>query len=61
MNDDDVTHGIQKHYSLPQQTLIFGHGNEEEVHVPSISSDTLRTKACKLPNVQSKTNKIMEF
>jgi hypothetical protein len=30
---DDVTHGIQEHFSPPQQTLIFGHGNEEEVYV----------------------------
>jgi len=36
MNDDDVTHGTQKYYNLPQQTFIFGHGIEEEVHVPSI-------------------------
>ncbi len=60
MNDDDVTHGIQKHYSSPQQTPIFGHGNEEEAHAPSIDSNTLRTRACKLLNVQSKTNKRME-
>jgi hypothetical protein len=47
MSDDDVTHGTQKHYSLSQQTPIFGHGNEEEVHAPSIGSNTPRTRACK--------------
>ncbi len=58
--DDDVTHGTQKHYSSPYQTIIFGHGNEKDVHAPSIGSNTLRTKACKLPDVQNKTNKRME-
>jgi hypothetical protein len=37
---DDVTHGTQKHFSPPQQTLILGHGNEEEVHAPFVGSDT---------------------
>jgi hypothetical protein len=60
VNDDDVTHGIQKHFSPPQYTPIFGHGNEEEVHVPSIGSNIPRTRACKLPNVQGKANKRME-
>jgi hypothetical protein len=54
MNDDDVTHGTQKHYNLPQQTFIFGHGIEEEVHAPSIGSNTPRPRACKLSSVQNK-------
>jgi hypothetical protein len=60
VSDDDVTHGTQEHYNPPKQTPIFGHGNEEEVHPPSIGSDILRTRACKLLGVKSKTNKKME-
>ncbi len=60
MSDDDVTQGTQEHYCPPQQTPIFGHGNEEEVRVPFIGSDTLRIRACKLSSVQGKTNKRME-
>jgi hypothetical protein len=60
VNDDDATDGIQKHSSPLQQTLVFGHGNEKEVHVPSVSSNTPRTRACKLLNVQGKANKRME-
>jgi hypothetical protein len=59
MSDDDVTHGTQKHYSLSQQTPIFGHGNEE-VHAPFVGLGILRTKTCKLFGVQSKANKRME-
>jgi hypothetical protein len=57
---DDVTQGTQEHYRPPQQAPIFGHGNEEEVHAPSIGSDTLRTRVCKLSSVQGKANKRME-
>jgi hypothetical protein len=57
MNDDDVTHGIQKDYSSPKQTPIFGHGNEEEVHAPSMGSNILKIRACKLLSVQNKTIK----
>ncbi len=60
VNDDDVTHGIQEHFDPPQQTPIFSHGNEEEVHVPSIGLDILKIKACKVFGVQGKVNKIME-
>ncbi len=55
-----MTQGIQEHSCPPQQVLVFSHGNEEEVHAPSIGSNTLRTKACKLPSVQGKANKRME-
>ncbi len=60
MSDEDVTQGIQEHSSPPQQVLVFSHGNEEESHAPSIGSNTLRTRACKLPSVQGKANKRME-
>ncbi len=60
MNDDDVTHGTQEHSTPPQQTNNFSHGNEEEIHVPSIGLDILNIRACKLFGVQSKGNKIME-
>jgi hypothetical protein len=50
-DDDDVTQGTQEHFSPPQQTLVFNHGNEKEVHAPSVGSNTLRIRACKLFNV----------
>jgi hypothetical protein len=37
---DDVTHGTQEHFSPAQQTLVLGHGNEEEIHAQSVGSDT---------------------
>jgi hypothetical protein len=37
---DDVTHGTQKHFSPPQQTLVLGYGNEEEVYAPFVGSNT---------------------
>jgi hypothetical protein len=37
--------------------MFFGHGNEEEVHAPFVSSNTPRTRACKLFGVQGKVNK----
>jgi hypothetical protein len=40
--------------------LFFNHGNEEEVHAPSVGSNTLRTRVRKSPNVQGKANKRME-
>ncbi len=40
--------------------MFFNHGNEEEVHAPSVGSNTLRSRASKLPNVQGKANKRME-
>jgi len=60
VSDEDVTEGIQEHSNPPQQVLVFSHGKEEEVHAPSIGSNTLRTRACKLLNVQGKANKRME-
>ncbi len=39
---------------------FFGCGNEKEAHAPSVGSNTPKTKACKLPNVQGKANKRME-
>jgi hypothetical protein len=51
VNNDDVTHGIHEHFSPPQQIFVFGHGNEEEVHIPSIGSNTPRTRVCKLLGV----------
>jgi hypothetical protein len=60
VSNEDVTQGIQEHSSPPQQVFVFNHGNEEEVHAPSIGSNTLRTRACKLPSVQGKVNKRME-
>ncbi len=50
-DDDDVTQGTQEHFSPPQQTLVFNHGNEEEVHAPSVGSNILRITTCKLLNV----------
>jgi hypothetical protein len=60
VNDDDVTQGIQEQSNPPQQAPIFGHGNEEEVHVPSVGSNIPRTRVCKLSSVQGKANKRME-
>jgi hypothetical protein len=60
VSDEDVTQGIQEHSNPPQQVLVFSHGNEEEVHAPLVGSNTLRTRTCKLPNVQGKANKRME-
>jgi len=51
VNDDDVPQGTQKHFSPPQQTLVLNHGNEKEVHAPSVGSNILRIRACKLLNV----------
>jgi hypothetical protein len=51
VNDDDVTQGTQEHFNPPQQTLVFNHGNEKEVHAPSVGSNILRIRACKLLNV----------
>ncbi len=48
MNNDDVTHDTHEHFSPPQHTLVFCHGNEEEVHIPFASSNTPRISACKL-------------
>ncbi len=48
VNNDDVTHDIHEHFSPPQHTLIFCHGNEEEVHIPFAGSNTPRISACKL-------------
>jgi hypothetical protein len=42
------------------QTHVFGHGNEEEVHPPFVGSNIPRTKAYKLHGVQGKTNKKMD-
>ncbi len=47
-------------HSPRQQAPVFGHGNEEEVHAPSVGLDTPKTKACKLSSVQGKANKRME-
>ncbi len=55
-----MTHGIQDHFNTPYQTPSFSHGNEEEVHVPSIGLYILKIRACKLFGVQGKANKIME-
>jgi len=60
VSDEDVTQGIQEHSSSPWQVLVFSHGNEEEVHAPSVGSNTLRTRVRKSPNVQGKANKRME-
>ncbi len=51
VNDDDVTQGTREHFSPPQQALVFNHGNEKEVHAPSVGSNILRIRACKLFNV----------
>jgi hypothetical protein len=55
VSDEDVTQGIQEHSSPPQQVPFL-----VVVLAPSIGSNTLRTRACKLPGVQSKANKKME-
>ncbi len=60
VSSDDVTLSTQKHFSPSQQALVFGHGNEKEFHAPSVGSDTPRTKACRLFDVQGKANKRME-
>jgi hypothetical protein len=57
---DDVTQGTREHYCPPQQAPIFGHGNEEEAHAPSVGSNTSRTRVFKLSSVQGKANKRME-
>jgi hypothetical protein len=57
VGDDDVTQGTQEHSSPPQQALVFGHGNEEEVHAPSTSLDIPRCRACKLRQSQQKNGK----
>jgi len=56
VSDEDVTQGIQEHSSPPQQVPFL-----VVVLAPSIGSNTLRTRACKLPGVVCKAKPTKEW
>jgi hypothetical protein len=60
VNDDEVILETQEQCRPLHQNHVFSHVIEKETHVPYISLDTPKTKACKLSSVQSKPNKIIK-
>ncbi len=56
VNDDEVTMKTQAQCSPLHQNHVFNHVIEMETHVPYISLDIPKTKACKLSSVQGKPN-----